>query len=302
MYFDRGIRAMTDVEIQKKAPAVFADQPHSKTTYFDENPRYLFLPTINLVDGLRKVGWEVVAAKQMGNSKTSAENKATNKHALFFARTENLARGANYGDTLPLVKLENAHNGSSAFGLATGFFRLACSNGLTIPESIYSAPRVRHHRDMIEEAQEATLTVLRDFPKLIEMKETMAQIELTNQEKEIFADIAADAFFEKSERDLVNEVLKKRQGWNLPRGFGRIEQQLVRPVRSSDTKNDLWTVSNVIQERLIRGGVQVANEAGDIRYQRKVTSIDRDKDIHNKLFLLTQRMAELKGVKIGLTA
>jgi hypothetical protein len=298
-YFNsKHLSALSHGEIARRAPAVFAEVPHSKTS-----DNYLFLPTIKIVEGLQQVGWEVVAAKQTGNMKTTGEKRDTNKHALFLARRDSLNKGASFGDSLPLVKLENAHNGSSAFGLSTGFFRVVCANGLTVPDSIYSAPRVRHTLGMIGEAQQATLTVLKDFPRLIEMRNALNGIELTQDEKMLFGDAAADIFYSQSERRQVNEAARKRM---YVRGTGYVmplEQQLVSARRYDDRKADLWTTMNVVQENLIRGNVLMANEtATEARHTRKVTSIDRDNDIHQKLFLLTQKFAELKGVKIGLTA
>lgn len=301
LYFNsRSLSPLSNDQLRAKAPAVFAENPHQKTS-----DNYLFLPTINLIEGLRKVGWEAVAAKQSGNRKSSPEAKETNKHALFFARSEMLQRGANYGDSLPLVKLENAHNGSSAFGLSTGFFRILCSNGLTVPDSIYSAPRVRHTLNMIEEAQNATLTVLRDFPRLLEMRDKLASITLSHEEKMLLGDAAADIFFTPEERQRVNKAWHDSKRGTYVRGaykLAPIETQLVQPQHYDRNKNDLWTVSNVIQENLIKGGrINLVTETGDVRANRVVTAIDRDNDIHDKLFRLTQKFAELKGVSIGLT-
>lgn len=293
-YFtSRNIQALSNETLYRKAPAFFADNAKSTVS---EN--YLFIPTIDIVDGLRSVGWEVVAAKQTMNRSSKPEALMTNKHALFLARTESLQRGANYGDSLPLVKLENSHGGTSAFGLSTGFFRMVCSNGLTVPESIYSAPRVRHTRNMIDEAKQATLTVLRDFPKLIEMKNALGGISLSNDEVMLLGDSAADIFFTREERERINTASRKARN---PNAF-LLEAQLVTARRYEDRKTDLWTVTNVIQENLIRGNVQLVSETGKVHSQRKVTSIDRDSDIHEKLFMLTQKFADLKGVKIGLTA
>lgn len=302
LYFNsRSLTAMTDNQLRAKAPAIFAENPHQRTS-----DNYLFIPTINLVEGLRSVGWEAVAAKQSGNRKSSSEAKETNKHAIFFARTDALQRGANYGDSLPLVKLENAHNGSSAFGLSTGFFRILCSNGLTVPDSIYSAPRVRHVQNMVNEAKEATLTVLRDFPRLIEMRDSLASIQLSPEEKMLLADAATDIFFTREERQRVNAAYQKSRSGTWVRGgykLAPIEAQIAQPQYYDRGKNDLWTVSNSIQENLIKGGrINLVSETGDIRATRVVTAIDRDNDIHEKLFALTQKFAELKGVKIGLKA
>lgn len=293
LYFNSTqLRAFSNDTLFRKAPAVFAEAPKSTTS-----DNYLFIPTIKLVDGLRGQGWEVVAAKQSGNRKSSIENKATNKHSLFLTRQENLQRGANFGDALPMLKLTNSHNGMSTFSLSSGFFRVVCANGLTVPDSIYSAPKVRHTRDMANDVVEATYKVLRDFPLLLEMKEKLGSIELTEEEKFLLADSAADIFFQNEDRSRMNQIARKNYNDKF-----LIESQLVRPFRYADRKNDLWTVSNVIQENLIKGGVRLANDDGSLRSQRVVTSIDRDNDIHEKLFLMTQKFAELKGVKIGAVA
>lgn len=284
----RSLSALSDNELAKRAPAMFAQGAKSTTS-----DNYLFIPTSRLVDGLRGQGWQVVAAKQSMTRKSSIENKETNKHALFLARSENLQRGANFGESLPLLKLTNSHNGASSFSLSSGFFRVVCANGLTVPDSIYAAPKVRHVQDMAGEVINATYKVLNDFPMLIEMQKALSGIQLTEEERLLIADAAADIFFDKQHRERANLVARRAGAQHL------IESQLVRAVRYDDRKTDLWTISNVIQENLIRGNVRVIDETGNVRSQRKVTSIDRDNDIHTKLFMLTQKFAALKGVQIG---
>lgn len=299
MYFNsRNLSALNNEALARKAPAIFAQAPKETTS-----DNYLFIPTHRLIDGLRGQGWEVVAAKQSMNRASSFANKETNKHSLFLARTENLQRGANFGDSLPLLKMTNSHNGMSTFSLSSGFFRVVCANGLTVPESIYAAPKVRHTRDMANEVIQATYKVLHDFPRLIEMKEKLNGIQLSQDEKFLLADAAADIFFDKEQRRLMNLTAKQMHNDRY-----LLESQLIAPVRHDDRKNDLWTISNVIQENLIRGNVRLASASVspyngateyNLKSQRKVTSIDRDNDIHDKLFKLTQKFAELKGVKIG---
>ena len=301
-YFNsRTLSAMSNDQLMRKAPAVFATAPKETTS-----DNYLFIPTAKLVDGLRGQGWQVVAAKQSMNRATSIDNRNSNKHALFLARNEMLQRGANFGDSLPLLKLTNSHNGMSSFSLSSGFFRVVCSNGLTVPDSIYSAPKVRHTQDMASEVIEATYKVLNDFPMLIEMRNALSSIQLTNDEKFLLADAAADIFFDKKDRDLMNMIAKTKRDDRF-----LIESQLVGAQRYDDRKNDLWTVANVIQENMIKGTVRLAQPVTNrynggteynLRAQRKVTSIDRDNDIHDKLFKMTQKFAALKGVKIGAVA
>lgn len=289
MYFNsRSLTGLSTQEIQRRAPAVFASAPKSTTS-----DNYLFIPTSRIVEGLQSQGWEVVAAKQSMNRASSFENKETNKHSLFLARRDSLARGANFGDSLPLLKLTNSHNGMSTFSLASGFFRVVCANGLTVPDSIYSAPKVKHVQDMAGEVINATYKVLTDFPRLIEMKNALSGLQLTEAEKFMFADAAAELFFEKEELERMNKFARNRGDRYL------IESQLIGAQRYEDRKADLWTVSNVIQENVIRGNVRVADETGNLKSKRKVTSIDKDAHIHDVLFKLTQKFADLKGVKIG---
>lgn len=291
MYFNsRSLKALSPEDIARRAPAVYASAPKETTS-----DNYLFIPTARLVDGLASNGWDVVAAKQSMNRASSVENRETNKHALFLARQDDLRRGVGYGESLPLLKLTNSHNGMSTFSLSSGFFRVVCANGLTVPDSVYQAPKVRHVRDMAQEVIDATYKVLNDFPRLIQMQKDLSGIELSQDERFLLADAAADIFFTKTDRERMNAIAKKSHNDRY-----LLESQLIAAKRYDDRKNDLWTVSNVIQENLIRGNVQLADETlSKTKFQRKVTSIDRDNDIHEKLFKLTQKFAELKGLKIG---
>lgn len=300
---------MDNQTIMKQAPAVFAEKPHSQTSYGKETSNsYLFLPTINLVEGLRSNGWEVVAANQSGNSASNQEAKMTNKHALFFARQDSLGKAFEYKDVMPLIKVENSHNGLSSFSLSTGFFRKVCANGLTVPESIYAAPKVKHTLNLRDDVIQATYKVMNDFPMLMEMQQALTGVTLSHEEKMLIGDVAADIFFSKEDRTLLNQLATIQKNDRY-----LIESQLTTARRYDDKKMDLWTVSNVIQENLIRGNVKIASHAKDrfgnelksefnLKSQRKVTSIDRDNDIHEKLFKITQHFAKERGILIGAAA
>ncbi len=284
---------MNNETLLRKAPAIFADRPASHTS-----DKYLFIPTIKLIQGLRGEGWEVVSAVQTMTKKSNAEKRDTNKHAIFLARRDMIGSAFNAGDVMPLIKMENSHNAMSSFSLSTGFFRKACANGMTVPESIYAAPTVIHNKNLASDVIDATYKVLSDFPRLVEMQRSLSGVMLDAEEKMLFADAASDVFFTKDERKAM-EAVAARRGARYA-----IDAQLVASRRYEDRKNDLWTVTNVIQENLVRGHVQTTtlDDRGNyqaLRSKRKVTSIDRDNDIHEKLFMMTQRFAALKGVQIG---
>jgi hypothetical protein len=300
MFFKNGIQALSDDQIFKTAPAVFAEDRHPTKT---SESRYLFVPTIEVVNSMRNEGWNVVSAVQTMNRATTDADRMANKHALFFARSEHLGREFNLRDTLPMVKLENSHNGLSSFNLTTGFFRKVCSNGLTVPETIYAAPKIKHlNTDQVKHAViDATYKVLNDFPKLEGVYQTLSQINLEDEEKALLADSVSEVFFTPEERlhlKMQAERIRARYG-ERHASRALLESQLLAPKRHADQKNDLWTVTNVIQENLIRGNIQLADQTGKMRFQRKVTSIDKDKKIHDVLFTITEHFAREKGYSIA---
>jgi hypothetical protein len=128
---------------------------------------------------------------------------------------------------------------------------------------------------------------------LIQQIEALKSIELNNDEKMFLAESTKNLVFDLDAVKRTNELAfkKNRVDWN-------VENQLLKAVRYDDKKNDLWTTINVIQENVIRGNVQVISENNQVRHVRKVSSLDRDKQINQELMMLAQKMAELKGVKL----
>lgn len=75
---------------------------------------------------------------------------------------------------------------------------------------------------------------------------------------------------------------------------------LLLPRRSEDRSTDLWTTFNVVQENAIRGGLSAwgrdANNQRRRYTSREITGIDQDVKVNRALWLLGERMAQLKGV------
>jgi Domain of unknown function (DUF932) len=77
-------------------------------------------------------------------------------------------------------------------------------------------------------------------------------------------------------------------------------QLLITPRRSADSGNDLWHTFNRVQENTIRGGITAwgrdANNQRRRTTTREVKGIDQDVKLNRALWMLTEKMAELKGV------
>ena len=61
---------------------------------------------------------------------------------------------------------------------------------------------------------------------------------------------------------------------------------ILMPVREEDKGNDLWTVFNVCQEKMIKGGFHSVGKNNKSRKQRGITSIKKDIEYNQQLWNL----------------
>jgi hypothetical protein len=79
-------------------------------------------------------------------------------------------------------------------------------------------------------------------------------------------------------------------------------EKLLTQRRFDDGNNSLWTTFNVVQENIIKGGIRgkVYGENGPRKVTtRAVQSLDRNIKLNQALWVLTERMAELKSMAVA---
>jgi hypothetical protein len=113
--FDTG-RAMTETEMRRVAPSIFATTAHES-----RSERFQPIPTIDVLRGLMKEGFVPVGAKQ---SSTRTEGKADFTKHLIRLRHVDDGKVYRVGDTVCEILLKNANDGTSAYELLAGLFRL----------------------------------------------------------------------------------------------------------------------------------------------------------------------------------
>ena len=79
----RGAAALSDEELRRCAPSIFATQPIDTVS-----DRYSFLATSSILKGMRENGWAPVRAEQQ-SIRTEAR-RGFQKHLIRFARAEQL--------------------------------------------------------------------------------------------------------------------------------------------------------------------------------------------------------------------
>ena len=62
--------------------------------------------------------------------------------------------------------------------------------------------------------------------------------------------------------------------------------ELLNPTREEDNGNDMWSVYNVIQEKIIHGMFDVYGVNGKVRKARKIKNFKQDTQVNQELYQL----------------
>lgn len=277
--FDSG-RAMSEDELRKAAPSIFAVTAHES-----RSERFQPIPTIDVLRGLMAEGFMPVGARQ---ARTRIEGKADfTKHLIRLRRVDN-AKAHSVGDTVCEILLKNANDGTSAYDLMAGLFRIRCLNSMVAQTATLDSVKVRHSGDVRAKVIEGTYRVLVEAEKTLAAPQDWSTVKLDRDERAAFAEAAHLVRFGDAEGETATPIQPA---------------QLLIPRRYDDRGDDLWTTFNVAQENIIRGGLSAFTRDANNRRRRvstrAVNGIDQDIKLNKALWMLGERMAELKGIKLA---
>jgi hypothetical protein len=260
----RSDRPLSDDQIIRAAPSVFAESAHES-----RSKRYTYIPTIEVINGLRKEGFQPFMACQ---ARTRTEGKeAFTKHMLRFRH-----QGQINGEEANEIILVNSHDGTSSYQMLAGCFRFVCHNGLICGETLEDF-RVRHSGNIVGNVIEGAYRALDEFEQVDRSKDVMKQIELKPEHQQAFARAALQLRYDPQE--------------NVPIEPGQLNQAR----RSEDRGADLWHTFNRVQENLIRGGLRGHNANGGRMTTREVKGVSENVKLNRALWTLAEEMAKLAG-------
>lgn len=244
----RTFRALSLDDLRRRAPSVFAESARPGVS-----ARYTFVSTAEVVHLLRDEGWEPVNAHQQ--RVRLAPREGFQMHEVRFARAADLARALDVGETRPELILQNAHDGTRAYRIDAGLYRLVCRNGLTVADSDFAHVAIRHLDVSAEKFIGAARAVAESTPRVLDAVGRWQAVQLTELAQQEFARRAAALRW-----DTEQPVTR------LP-GPGA----LLAPLRYGDDKRDLWTTFNVVQEHLLRGGDRYLGYTAGMGIRRNTT-------------------------------
>ena len=281
-FISRGYRRLgdsilTDDDLRSVAPSIFATDNHAS-----RSARYAYIPTGEIVDGMRANGFLPVFAKQ-GRSRVEGKEAFT-KHLVRFRHQGEDAVTGKIGGIYPEVIVVNSHDGTSAYKVMAGLMRLVCLNGLMVSDKELASVTVPHKGDVMFQVIEGSFTVLSESRRAVEVADAWQGITLSQGEQMVMAEAAHLIRFGDSESETHTTIEPA---------------QMLQTRRMADSGADLWRVANRIQENAIRGGLTAMGRDADGQPRRTTTrevkNIDADVKINRALWLLTERMAELKA-------
>jgi len=243
-------------DIRKRTPAVFAPTAHQRMS-----AKYNFIPTERVLTGLLRVGFVPVEARQTRARRASA---LYTRHVLRLRRRVETVR---VKDSVPEVLFLNSHDGTSAYQLRIGLFRVVCTNGLIVSRGAFPTYRVPHRGNAVDDVIAAAIQVSEQFGSLAEQVDLMERRRLSNDEQIRFAERALALRFQN------------------PATTGITPAQLLACRRPEDAGDDLWSALNKVQEALLGGGLILRSAgAGWPRRTRRITSIREDLRLNSGLW------------------
>jgi hypothetical protein len=273
-------RHLTEEEIMRMAPAAYATG--HKDTLSD---RYGEVDSRQVIEIMRDYGFGVSQAAQKKVRKSSEVPFA--EHLVAFSRPNALYDS---NAVQPEIIMYNSRNGLSSLKLFVGLFRFICSNGMVAGEGMDF--RVRHTTTRISDLEQAISGAVEAMPVIMDRMQRMKSVQLTERDTLEFVKNATTLRWEWAETHKI---------WNgVDNGTyastGTVDDIANKLMRYEDRSNDLWTVFNRTQEKLIRGKVDVVSvtdkaRLGKVRSAPAVRSIGESVRINRQLWDMAEELA-----------
>jgi hypothetical protein len=257
------IESLSKEQVKQVAPSVFTKHGASNVS-----EKYSHIPTERVMDDMSALGWNVVDAKEI----KARKNQGFQKHMLVFANPEIVINGADGDTVFPRILLTNSHDGKNAFTFQAGLFRLVCSNGLVIADEQFGKMKIRHMGYDFEALQSLITEMVEKLPLTVESMNRFKNKQLSQEQKQKFALEALGLRFDTENKTFnVNEFLT--------------------PTRKEDEGNDLWSVFNLVQEKLVHGMVDYRTGAKN-RKARRIKNFQQDVKLNSELYELALAYAQ----------
>jgi hypothetical protein len=260
------IKVLTESDLRAAAPSIFSESPHSS-----RSARYAHVPTIDILERMRKAGYVPVHAHQSAVRKGKEDRFNFTRHLIRMRQRQYLDPMVK-DDVVPEILLLNAHDGTSSFRLDAGLFRMVCSNGLIVKSADYGSVRLHHTGSaLIDAVRSAADEMSEQLPKIIRVTKEWDKIKMTPAAR----------------TRLANKALALRYNDNSP----LTAAQVLAPRRNADEAPTLWRTFNILQENLSIGGLVGKSVTGRNINTRSIKSVNNILHFNRGLWEMAEAIA-----------
>lgn len=154
-----------------------------------------------------------------------------------------------------------------------GLFRLICSNGLVVADATFGKLNLRHMGYSFDNVRGMIGDITEKLPVVFNTIRTFEKTELTEQARREFAMKAFAIRYP--------EYIKENNLVDMALISSSVDvNALLTPYRSEDAPNNLWTVFNRVQEKLVNGQFKHLGDDNKLRQARPIKNITLNLDIN----------------------
>lgn len=225
--------------------------------------KYGFASSRDIISTFEAKGWQVESVQNAHVKKI--EKAGFQKHLVWlkndkFGPISGLSKN---NESLPRLCLVNSHDTSSSLNIMLGVMRTACLNQL-ITGSVFRFFRAVHSQSIISKLSNGIDYMSEGIPELIENIQRLQGYTLDLSKRREFARKCIEARFANVKNVVAIDF-----------------DRALSALRAEDCALDAYTVLNVVQEKVIRGGVNytylqdVKNASGEVVDKRLIATRTR---------------------------
>ena len=162
--------------------------------------------------------------------------------------------------------MTNSHDGKNAFTFTAGLFRMVCENGLVVSSREFENMKIRHYGYSFEELQNTIKSMVEKLPLTVESLNKFRSVELGQEQALDFAKKALEVRFGDDVENIKVDL-----------------NDLLTATRPQDKGSDLWSVYNVVQEKLVHGMFNYTYGT-KVRKARKIKNFQQDLVLNERLY------------------
>jgi len=224
--------------------------------------------------------YEIVKYAQTKGFSVSSIMGGTTAYAALIVRMRMLDHGKKEDGGAPELVIGDSHNGTKPAKLLLGYINFLCLNGMVAGDMLYSRRFLHRSPDLMQQLRLELEDIDTSVRKLMLRVNAMRAYNTTVGEQIALTDAAMqERFITRSDQTLSGDFKVD------------MRRKLLTRRRDGDKRNDMFTIMNVVQENLIRGGSHYISSTSNMLIRMKpIAAVDRNLNINQRIWIEAERI------------